>query len=414
MPHRKTFIIGGIIFVIIAVIGGGVWWYMQGEDRTLENIFSFGETPQEQERPGGGDAAPGGDNTVSTSTPGQSGPPLLYQLHGKPVAGMTAFEKETNGTTTVAARYVERDVGHIYETTFPSRTKARASNETVQGVHRAVWGNGGSMVAMQTLTENDLIGTYAIALPDDPFATSSEDTQEGVFLPDHIESISAEGSDSSRLFALRVENGSAEGQLMSFSNTGRQTIFSSPLTEWNAQWVDNNTIALTTKPSYLTEGQLYFLDPRTGATELILDGRTGLTALPQANTARVLYGQTVGNQPSFLQVYNTDTRDGIQIPLRTLPEKCTWSTQEETVLYCAVPNNIPGAQYPDAWYQGRVNFSDTLYRIDLETNTRQPIAQLTSRASPMDATQLELGPNEEYLFFIDKRSGTPWRVYLGQ
>ena len=82
------------------------------------------------------------------------------------------------------------------------------------------------------------------------------------------------------------------------------------------------------------------------------------------------------------------------------------------MFYCAVPLNPPQALYPDGWYQGLVSFSDVLVRIDAGVGSMTVLVDPKEFAGEeIDAVNLALSKDENYLFFINKKMGLrgPWK-----
>ena len=169
------------------------------------------------------------------------------------------------------------------------------------------------------------------------------------------------------------------------------------------------TATITTKPSNTVLGQAYILNTNTGSqTSLVRDVR-GLTTLTNEKATKVLYS---GSNDSFnLHIKSIDSgeiQDGV---VSTLPEKCVWGEED---LYCAVPQTLFG-NLPDSWYQGRAFFSDTLWKIDLETGFAEFVfSPQQFDQSLFDMTLLTLTPSEEHVAFINKRDGSLWMYKLVQ
>ncbi len=81
--------------------------------------------------------------------------------------------------------------------------------------------------------------------------------------------------------------------------------------------------------------------------------------------------------------------------------------------YCAVPTNIPNGVYPDAWYQGRVSFSDNIWKINVATGETNIISSLPRESSQqIDAMNLKLSDDDSYITFINKTDLTLWGLNL--
>jgi hypothetical protein len=95
-----------------------------------------------------------------------------------------------------------------------------------------------------------------------------------------------------------------------------------------------------------------------------------------------------------------------EFSLKTLPEKCIWSEVDVNKIYCAVPKNLPTANYPDDWYKGLVSFDDNLWQIDTLTGE----TTLLLNQFGFDIINIFKTKNEDFLFFQNKKDGTLWSL----
>ncbi len=210
--------------------------------------------------------------------------------------------------------------------------------------------------------------------------------------------------DGTQIFSLiPITNGfGISGLVSNPDGTGQRKIFESPATEWSAQWVNKNTIALTTLASREADGYLYFLNPISGDFKKVLGPLRGLTTLVSPDGKKVLYSNS-NDRVFTTKVYSTDTGALRTLDLATLPAKCTW--QDSAIIICGVPKNITSGQYPDAWYQGIVSFSDVVWLINtVQNNTNIVLAPDES----FDIIKPQVSPNHAYLYFINKTDQTLW------
>jgi hypothetical protein len=72
-----------------------------------------------------------------------------------------------------------------------------------------------------------------------------------------------------------------------------------------------------------------------------------------------------------------------------------------------------GAQIPDAWYQGQMNFTDSIWSVDTETTEIALIATpRTLVQKDLDVTVPLVDNTDTHFFFINKRDGTLWATRL--
>jgi hypothetical protein len=109
------------------------------------------------------------------------------------------------------------------------------------------------------------------------------------------------------------------------------------------------------------------------------------------------------NRKIALSTYTTATGTIVPRDLTTLTTKCIW--QNDTVIFCAVPQEITSGQYPDDWYQGNVIFNDSFWSINITENST---SNIISPSQKFDAYNLLVSPDGAYLYFINKLDGMLW------
>ncbi len=402
-----------IIIAVIVLLGVGVYFYSKkvpvGTEQTGGLFPEEGLLRTITPGTGGGDG--GGANMPFTLGPGAT-IPRLYELHKTPVAGVGFIESGTGANRTVITRYIERGLGHIYETPLSTFIESRISNETHLRLSEALWGNGGKSVIIRSFDKTEgAIKTSILNLSSSvtPLARDTSTAQIGdfiqteeIFLPDYIPFLAIAEDGSDKIFYLQNGNTSSAGLVTNFRGIVT-SIFSSTFTEWLPQFPNQNLVTLTTKPSARVPGHFFFLNTKTRATTKILSDINGLTTLTSRNGTAVLFSETKNGIPE-LYVYNFTKKEILPLFIQTLPEKCAWSVKESAVVYCAVPQTIPTAEYPDQWYQGLISFSDSIWKINTVTSVAQKIHTLPS----LDVINPAISSDDTYFLFMNKITSTPW------
>ena len=212
--------------------------------------------------------------------------------------------------------------------------------------------------------------------------------------------------DGAQIFLFVPADGGVMGMIGTSNGSGLKKVFESAASEWSAQWVNKDIIALTTLASREADGYLYFLNPSTGAMKKILGPIRGLTTLVSPDGKTVFYS-TSTDRGFATKTYATDTGSTQNIDLATIPSKCTW--QDTSTLFCGVPKTLPTGQYPDNWYQGTVSFNDVLWAINVSQNTTRLIV---SPDQTFDMVHLGVSPDGNYIYFINKTDETLWSYRL--
>lgn len=418
---RKTLISIVVLVVVILLSLVGYFYLSQKTSSTTPEIGTF---------PKGSGSFTGtgriiGDDGTSTDvdvfTPGSNEPlPRLYELHKVPVVGIGFTEEGSSPNNTIVARYIERGLGHIYETQIATLVESRIVNETRPRIMEALWGNGGKSVVIRFIDDQDgssVVKTNIINIGGitTSFArsTSTEIVSDFIStketsLPDHIPFMATAEDGGNKIFYLENGVNASLGALATFNDFTVSTIFNSAFKEWLPQFPNQNLVTLNTRPSAGVAGHLFFVNPNTKSVTKILGGINGLTTLTSRDGKHVLFSETIGDAPE-LSVYDVAGKTINHLLLQTLPEKCVWSSKNLTMVYCAVPQSLPRATYPDQWYQGLVTFSDALWEIDVVAGRVEEIMTPSNFGAPtLDMVNLALSSDDSHLVFMNKVSGTPW------
>lgn len=110
---------------------------------------------------------------------------------------------------------------------------------------------------------------------------------------------------------------------------------------------------------------------------------------------------------------NTSTHDALPVPVATIADKCAW-TADDSAIYCGIPVSPPtGVNYPDDWYQGAVQFSDRIWKIQVSGRYAQLVLDFSKEANgSLDTEALALDPASSTLVFVNKNDGSLWSYQL--
>jgi len=435
-----------LIILIIAAVGVGIYYFFDKQEGggtgsfNITNYFPFGKSP-ETPPTSPNNTGNGTGNTTGTGV-GPNGEvlptPQLWQISTDPQSGAVVFQTNDASSSTTAVRYLDRATGNVFESKLSVFGQKRISNTTIPKVYEALWlPKGNSLVLRYTSDDTDTIKSlYAkIVLPvknvvvanatSTTSATSTEISTEinngdvlaelqGTFLPANISSLSIEPTGGKIFYLTPGQLVGSTGFVANADGGSAIQIFDSPLREWLTSWPKAGTIALNTKPSGGILGYLYFIDSKTGKFEKVLGGINGLTTLVAPNGLEVLYSESGTSNTSF-GVYTIKTALKQPLPLRTLPEKCVWSSRQESTIYCAVPKSMPSAKFPDAWYQGLVSFNDIVWKINISTGESEIVAEPVNLVEKeIDAINLILDQDEKYLVFTNKKNYQLWGLRISK
>lgn len=309
----------------------------------------------------------------------------------------------------LAIYYVDKKNGNIYQTFADKIFEQKYSNTIILNLHEALFSSDGNSVIMRYLkSDNKTIASWAGSLTKEVLGSDSITTNDvsGSFLAENITDLSI-AKDSPKIFYLFNTNNYTFGISTNTLGEKKSQVFDSAYSEWISEYVNQNTITLTTKAGSGVLGFMYKVNPNRKDFEKVLGGISGLTTLTSPNGNLVLYADDRLN----LNIYNIGTEETKRISIKTLPEKCTWR-EDNTEIYCAMPRDITNAPYPESWYMGEVSFSDQIWKINAETlNTGLILDPLqTDGGEEIDGIKLKFKDN--YLFFINKKDNFLWELKI--
>lgn len=327
----------------------------------------------------------------------------------KPVIAETGDEEPRTEISRVI-RYVSSATGQLFQKDLTGGSERRLTDGTIPAVSEALFAGNDTVLLRYAKDDGMTIATYAVDVPEIIEGGDSVPAFSGSFLPDNIAAIALDPEGASALSLIKTADGIA-ASISTPEGENRKTAWVSPLSEWLVQWPSASVAMLTTKASASALGYAYALDPATGKTSKILGDIPGLTANASPDGSKILYSKTE-NGIVTLSVYDRAARTARQLSLSTFPEKCLWSLDNETV-YCGVPISAPTGDLPDSWYQGVTSFNDNIWKIQTTTGATSLVADLAEETGQLfDVVSPFADPDEEWLFFINKKDGTLWQADL--
>lgn len=416
--------------ILLALIIFGIWFFFF-KDRATEDPLPF----ETYDGFGSFFNINGGNNETFVSTSytdplelnevdPENRPPIIRQLSSEPVSGYTISTREfefidISATTTeervvteerFVFRFMERATGHIYEAREDKMIMLRLSNETIPKVTKTNFLEGGrSMLYEQLGPGGENINSYfakfeRTSTSTDDFALNSE--------PYSIISSNFTSSPKQNLFAYTIKDN--DGSSVFIDNVEQnlqREIYSSPIKEWLLDWETPDKISLKTKPSSGEPGYMFLLDTNSGLTQKILNRIVGMVAKLSPSGERVLYSANDGNKISMFSK-NIETGEISTVYIATLPEKCVFKNEDESIVYCGAQTRIPSGTYPDDWYKGKVSFIDHLWEINTSNNLIRNINTFNDYEVPFDMIDLKLTPDNRFLVFINRNDLTLWSIDL--
>ncbi|MCC6520439.1 hypothetical protein IT403_00435 [Candidatus Nomurabacteria bacterium] len=457
---KKILIIIGVL-VILTVIVLGFFFRVSTNEQGAPVVNQIREFKPFDRKPAGQ-----GGGTDTTPTPGQDTPPTdepidtepiaktlprLRKLSTTPVIGYTTFirdrekiippdpsaifvtetPKETEDGTTegksalgekdapvtetpkpktviekiLTVRFVEKTTGNMFDIDIDQEEIRTASETIVALAEEALLGNTGSTILFRYINTDEEIESFLANLIK-PTGSATKNSLSGSFLPKNTKTV-AMTREGDTLFYMQPYGNGVTATALSLKTKKKVQVFESPFTEWSAQWSNNKTVIISTKPSAYAGGYAYSINTDTKALKKLFGDIPGLTLLVSPNNKQIVYSESV-NQTFSTKVFTPETLSTNPFSVKTFPEKCTWS-KDSITMYCAVPSSIPKGIYPDDWYQGAVSFSDAIWKINQKTNVAtllvnpQEVVQVS-----LDIENMKLSDTEDYLIFRNKNDLMLW------
>ncbi len=408
-----------IIFIVLLILASAIYWLLYtGPSSSIDILpeepakpFSFNPFKRATITPSVS-ATPTPEETVVPEPVPVVKIPALRHLSTTPVGG---FMASTTASSTVV-RYIDRGVGHVFESLSTESEIKKISNTTIPRVYESYWNkNLSGMVLRYMKDEENITNFYAeIRKTASSSDSSSLDYEiKGKFLSSNIKGVTVSPK-GDKVFTFNIEDGGGVGYVSGFDESKKTKIFDVPFTQVNIEWPEENTLAINTKASGISSGFLYLFDIKKASMKKILGGITGLTSKVSPDAKKIIFSST-SPRGFVTSLYNMKDGSTQEVVFRTTTDKCVWSRKYVNELYCAVPAELPAGFYPDDWYRGNVSFVDQIWHLDTTTGEVHLVANLLNLSdSLIDAIDLKLDPREDYLYFINKRDLTLWSLNLNQ
>lgn len=387
---RKSIIITSIIIAVLA-LGVGVYFAWK---RSKQASAPLSET--ERQLP------VIGESQFPETVQGQAGtaiaqPSATGQLKLRIVSGQPVFDYwlATPATSTLPAEiFYFNESGQILKVNPPA---GGASGGTARG-------SGDEMIVQETIENLQQVksrrdGGMVLVKFGNPAAPQFRIFDVGKRIWQQLDGITAAdfSPDNSKIAYLE-----ANGDLMIKDLAGAKPktmkIISINQKDFDVVWTAADKIILTSKPSYLTEGQVWAVDIKAKTLDFLASGQ-GLT-VKWANDGRlgIKFAVSGSGRDSRSTLIDAKGVDKANFDFLALPDKCFFPKPK---IYCAIPrfhNAIRDPLLPDDYLKRAVYYKDFIYQIDVDANFFEPLYDSVEPA--IDARRLNLNGNE--LFFINR------------
>lgn len=312
----------------------------------------------------------------------------FLRLTDFPVVGLTVGADEKK------LFFYKKNGGDFISLDFNGFNKETLSEITIVGITKVIWSPQKDRAAVFYIDQDTLKGFIHIG------------TSSVAVLPKNLKSFSWSPIGNSLTYLISEDD---EAQLITANSSARnqRIIFRTPLTDAQITWASPNTIAFNTLPSAVAPGYIFTFSPKTGVFKKIIGPLRGLMSLWSPSGSKVLISHISNGLKPKLELRDANGKSIFEINISTIAKKCIWTS--ENIIYCAVPSELGNRTvWPDDYLSGEINTSDKLIRIDLENKEYEIVFE--SRG--FDMSELNVSKDDKYLFFVNRKDGSVWRLKL--
>lgn len=287
-------------------------------------------------------------------------------------------------------------------------------------MYQSVWNKNATAFVGSVLDDADSpISTLYAELKPQPTSNSTSSPAsvtpfvlKGKNLPEDVIGY-AISPEKNKLFMLINESGNGVGYISNLDGSSMTQIFSTPLTQVNVDWPEDNTIAITTKATANEEGYLYLVNVKTGAWKKAAGPLFGLSAKVSHDAKYAIVSSTNTDGTIATSMYTISSNSSVDAVIRTLADKCTWGNFYKELVYCAVPTQPADAIYPDDWNKGLVSFTDKIWQVNATTGEVHLVSSIVDQSDRViDAYDIGLDEKDNYLVFMNKNDLSLWSINL--
>ena len=258
------------------------------------------------------------------------------KLVSRPVAS-PIFNKELNSLL-----FFEASSGKLFEIPEDSNRERLFSEIRIPGFKKATWTPDGDKSIIETNSGN-FYYNYT-----DGQVSQIDDIKNPIFSPkgDRV--------------AWTCNRGICEANP---DGSDQKTILNEGLKQLNILW-EGSDVYFYSRPSSKSSSPVFKVSPKTKNLNRVIASTPGL--LFQTKDRQNLYS-----------IRDDLYLNGVDLDLKTLASKCTFL---EKIIYCAVPQSIPGElTLPDDYFKGKLKSPDIIYRIEKDGDKiKKNVLQRTS------------------------------------
>lgn len=384
--QRPLIITIGIVIILFIL---GLWAYLLlfGAPKGASEVFTnLGVIPKTEESVKVVEPIASTTAEVQLSLTGAE----LQQLTTRAVAGYSFM----SGDDTLL-RYAERGTGHVYQIDLVRGIETQVSPTTIPQIVDAVFSKNAAAVAFTSFEGYEKVISVAILPHDDQGETVV------IKLPQGADNIAFK-DDRTALFSI-TEGNKTKGYSYDLDKLTQREVFTADIGDAEVLWGENySRIYIETKPTQYLQGYLYTIS--NNLLTPIVEGKKGLRSY--IDDVNVLISYVTNNKYITSWIHDgTEIRQGMIM----LKEKCAFNPRKENSVWCAAPLGVQSASYLENWYKGTLTSKDSLWLVDIGTQSSVLTADLSTLAGrTLDVTGITLNQGGSLLIFNNKIDQTLW------
>ncbi len=263
-------------------------------------------------------------------------------------------------------RYVLKETGDVVEFNTKTKQKSKFKLDVPALPEEILFSNDGNFVVYRWQDDKGIVKSKVINIKNNISIDLEDSIRTISFSPEGRLAYGVKNADNLDIYTYDIF-----GQKKTF-------LSSIPLTEWFLDWIDNQNIRITSKPSALATGISITLDIKNKKFIQDISPLIGLNTKTLSNKIFTLV-QTGGVGSSELLLLNNETKNLSTLDIQSFIEKCSKNILKNGI-FCAVPDLINKVTlYPDDWYKERFHTKDKIVYVSFEGGNKTDIAALTDK-----------------------------------
>jgi Tol biopolymer transport system component len=293
-------------------------------------------------------------------------------------------------------KYYSKENGNIYQVNFNGSELSKISAANLAGIINLIWSPDKEKV-LGTFQQDSGIKRYLHDYQSGKDTLLNDSIGQAAWSPDGGK-ITVQSYDSA--------TGTNTVSVANADGSDLKGIFQTRLKDMVLEWPTVDKISIKTPVSGLSDGLVLTVNPEDGTFKKIINGLFGLNVKWSPLGDKFIYSTTSSDGKNLnLFTAGQSGENSRALGISTLVEKCVFS-QDDRTIFCGIPQKLSeNAVWPDDYYKGLTSVSDQIFKINLDTGEKSLLFSPNPAEKSYDTSDLFLSPQEDYLFFINRKDG---------